>query len=246
MSNKKVLLVAMVLALITALSINLYLNKVKKDIQNVKLTKVVVAAKDIKARTELDLTMLQVKEIPEELAHPNAFQATKDLVGKISTTEIMAGEQLVSARVIDAKSTERGLGYSVPKGKRAISVAVDDVVGVSGLIKPGDRVDVLATMDVESGAVNPVDGTSKKVTFTKVILQDIEVMAVNQNLTEIINDVEKDQSVEQKTITLAVTLEEAQPLTMATERGKIRMVLRSPVEKEQVKLPPYLPGKFLQ
>lgn len=246
MSNKKVLLVAMVLALITALSMNMYLNKVKKEIQNVKLVKVVVSAKDIQARAELDATMLQVKEIPEAQAHPNAFHETKNLLGKISTTEIMAGEQIVSARVIDTKSIERGLGYAVPKGKRAISVAVDDVIGVSGLIKPGDHVDVLATMEVESGVVNPVDGTTKKITFTKVILQDIEVMAVNKNLSEIMNDPDKKESVDQKTITLAVTLEEAQPLTMATERGKIRMVLRSPVEKGQTKLPPYLPGKFLQ
>src|SRR5690606_36281457 len=104
-----------------------------------------------------------------------------------------------------------GLTFSIPPDKRAVSVGVNEVIGVAGFVKPGDRVDVLATFDRNFSGQD----------MTTTILQDVQVLATAQE-TE--SDPEKAEVT--TTVTLAVSLDEAERLTLAEERGTLRLVLR--------------------
>ncbi|MHB8171479.1 MAG: Flp pilus assembly protein CpaB [Thermincolia bacterium] len=241
MTSKKLIIIALVLGITTALSINIYLNKLKAAINNIKTTSVVVAAKDIAPKTEITSTMVEEKEVPVDLAHQKGYRETKDVVGKITTGEIIQGEQVLVNRLVAPKDTNKGLSYTIAKGKRAISVAVDNISGLSGLLKPGDRVDVLVTMSLE----NP----GQKVTFTRMFLENIAVLAVGTEMSEQPEPEKgaKNQNPEElKTVTLEVYAKDTQPLTMANEQGRIRLTLRSPVDDGKSNLTPYLPEQLMK
>jgi len=239
-SNKRIMLIAIVLGLSTAVTINLYLNKLKAALNNVKTTRVVVAAQDIAAKTEITGAMVEEKEIPADLAHQKGYRQSSEVIGKITSSQIIKGEQVLANRLVDPADTGKGLGYAITKGKRAVSVAVDDVSGLSGLLKPGDKVDILVTMDV--------DNAGKRVTFTRMFLEDIPVLAVGSIMSEepeTEKNAKNQASAETKTVTLEVYAKDTQPLTVANERGKIRLVLRSPVDNGRANPAPYLPEQLM-
>jgi pilus assembly protein CpaB len=131
-----------------------------------------------------------------------------------------------------------GLAFIVPSGKRAISIPVDDVSGVAGLLKPGDRVDVVAV-------VPEPDATGQKETPTSfVIMQNISILAVNGKLEEE-KTTKKEEKLAQGTVTLAVTPEESRRLLLANQKGVIRLMLRSPVDKKIEQSTPFKPQDFL-
>ncbi|MDA8235368.1 MAG: Flp pilus assembly protein CpaB [Clostridia bacterium] len=240
MNNRKVILIALILGVSTALAINIYLNKLKAAVNNIKTTRVVMAAQDIPAKTEITSAMVADKEIPADLAHPKGYLKREEVVGKITTGEILQGEQILVNRLAGLKDNQKGLGYSVTKGKRAVSVAVDDVSGLSGLVKPGDKVDVLVTMSV--------DNTGKKVTFTRMFLENIPVLAVGVTMSDLPEPEKEEKNRNQeglKTVTLEVYAKDTQPLTMANEQGRIRLALRSPVDESKSNLGPYLMEQLL-
>ncbi|MNL37694.1 hypothetical protein D3C87_1598540 [compost metagenome] len=124
--------------------------------------------------------------------------------------------------ITDEKLLEPGeaamTALPIPKGKRAVTVKVDEVVGVAGFIQPNSIVDVIGTWDVE--------GTP----HSKVILQQLQVLAVAQEAGK------PDESKARVTssVTLAVTPAEAEKIILSTERGSIRLAMRSPEESSQV------------
>lgn len=152
-------------------------------------------------------------------------------VGRVVKTDLIPGEVLLEGRLYPPGSTEDiPQVLPVPPGKRAVTVAVDEVVGVAGFVMPGTYVDVVGTMDVDNQAV------------TRVLLQRIQVLAIAQDAKR------KDDS-EAKVVssaTLAVTPQEAQVLILAADRGKIRLAMRSPTESGNVQLSPVTPENLLQ
>lgn len=250
MSNKKILALALIFGLLTAFFVNLYLQKVKTSFNTVVMGQVVAAKGPVSARTEVTAEMLDLKSIPKDLIHPKAVTNPKDAIGKITLVDLVEGEQILNSRLVGRADSGKGLAYTVPKGMRAISVGVNQVTGLSNLIQPKDWVDVVGLMDLDApGQTQTTAGGSqtKQIPVAKIILQDVQVLAVNQRLEEKQAAVSesKEAPTESKTVTLAVKPEDAEKLVLVTERGTIRLILRSPVDKAKGVPKPYSSKEFL-
>ena len=210
--GKLMLIFAIACGLVAAVSVYIYLGKPMAPVPATTTTVTVVAAKSaIPPRTKLTQDLIYVKEIPEEAAHPKVVRDMASIVGSITKHEILAGEQIITDRLY--QEDERiGLVTSVPRDMRAVTVPVDEVVGVAGFVKPGDKVDLIVTA---SGV-----GQTGDVAFT--VLEDIEVLAVAQE-TE---DKTQGKARVSTSVTLAVKPSEAERLALAEKIGKLRLALR--------------------
>ncbi|NPV27634.1 MAG: Flp pilus assembly protein CpaB [Firmicutes bacterium] len=246
MKLRTVITAAVIFGLLTAVFVYTYLNNLKKSMDHGEKVKVVVAKQDLQARTLITAAMVEEVERPKEFVHAQAFSDLKEAVGQLTLIPVVSGEELLKSQVVRPGETRQGLAYRVPVGKRAVAVAVNEVSGVGGMLKPGDRVDVVATVDLTDGK-----GGDKK-TYTVVSLQDIEVLAVGTNLQETSPGGKGDgassdtKKTESKTVTLAVTVEQARPLVIAAERGAIRLMLRSPADQSKVSTSPFELHDLLQ
>lgn len=216
MKSKLILIIAIILGLITSLMVYTFLRDTKESFDTTDYVEVVVAKEDIHGNTVITNNVLELKKIPTAYNHPNALRNTKDVVGKITLIPITAGEMILNNQIIALGEDNQDLAYKVPEGKRALSIAVDEISGVSGLIKVGDRVDIITTIDV---------GEEPPITYSLLVLQDIEVLGVGKTI-----DRYAAETSEVKTVTLAVTIEDALPLKHATQRGSISLLLRSPID----------------
>jgi len=211
---------------------------------------VVVAGKDIAARTEVAEGMLTTKTVSEDEALRGAFTDYESVVGQVTRQDILKGEQVTRTKVGPQTETEieEGLSFVIPQGMRGFSIKVDEPSAVGGLLLPGDRVDIIAIFD-KSDFDN-----DKAVT----LLQNLEVLAVAQTAQESIPAPASEQAAEEatpesdgvaeeaaageaslgtrpedvvtnpgaRTVTLAVTPEQAQLLALTQAKGDLALALR--------------------
>ncbi len=227
--SRKYWFIAIVFGLLTAILAYKYLHNLKASYSPSELVKVVAASSYIKKDSVIDSKQIKIIELPATYAHPLALHKEETVIGKIALADISAGEHILSSKLLTTNDMKKRLSYAVPKGKRAVSVAINDVSGVAGYIEPGDRVDVVATVDI------PVEGQSQSRTYTMLNLQNIQVLAIGENL-KLVDDKKNSTN---KTITLAVGADESLPLVLASERGSIRMLLRSPADTTKNGALPY-------
>lgn len=135
---------------------------------------VIVAKRDIKELELLDDSKVSIKTVPKKFAAPGAFSDIKGIENTMATVPIMQGEQITKPRVT-YPGAKTGLSRQVSLGKRAIAIQVTERQAVSKLIKPGDRVDVLAALDYSSGR--------KDMQIAKTLLQDILVLSTGMSMT---------------------------------------------------------------
>ncbi|MCA9406418.1 MAG: Flp pilus assembly protein CpaB [Candidatus Omnitrophica bacterium] len=128
-------------------------------------------------------------------------------------------------------SQKMALSVLTPPGKRALTIMIDSLSAVGGLINPGDSVDIIAHLKVSEGEK---DSEDKGKSVTTVLFQKIQVLAVNTNFVDIgtAKDYAERQTTRSLNVTLAVTPEEAGLLTFAQTNGKLQMALRSPGEEQ--------------
>src|SRR5688572_25654887 len=241
--NRKALLAAGVLGLLAALLSWNYVQSAGQSSSAVGLVPVVVTAQDVPVRTLITPQMLAVKQVPADARHEKAFTSLEQLDGKVTNLPMSAGEQVLSSKFF-ARKEDSGLAFRVPPGRRAVSVTVNELISTGGLIVPGDFVDVIAVFaPVASGpngqTADPMGDSAG------LVLQNIEVLAVAQSLQAPAAEPTGAQAVvgqatgsradtrqeavarpNARTMTLAVTPEEAQKLILAEERGKVRLALR--------------------
>ena len=186
---------------------------------------VVAAAMSIPFATKVEERHLKLVEMPEGLTPEGFFESIEDVVGKVSTTNISRGEILVTERfrVHSAGST---LAALVKENMRAVTVRVDDVVGVAGFLLPGNTVDVLASRKVAS-----------KRAITETILRNIKVLAVDQTASA-----DDNEPVIVRAVTLEMLPKQAETLFRARTEGTIQLTLRNPMEGDFVP-PPAAPPK---
>jgi pilus assembly protein CpaB len=139
-------------------------------------------------------------------------------VGKIATFDILRGDIVRGARLSEHLGGST-LASLIDPDKRAISVRVDDVVGVGGFLLPGNRVDVLATKTTSAGSNNAVSRT---------ILENLRVLAVDQTA-----GTDKTQPVVVRAVTLEMSATEAEALVTAQTEGKLQLALRNPLNLEK-------------
>ena len=181
-------------------------------------TRVVAAATDIKLGAVLSPSDLTTAEIQGPVPK-GVILKPEGAVGRGVISDLYQGEPILESRLAP-QGSGGGLAPTIPQGMRATAVHVDQVVGVAGFVTPGQRVDVLVS-GVPPGAQTNTQGTE-----TKTILQDIAVLSAG---TDIQKDAEgKPQQVQ--VVTLLVTPEQAQTLSLAATEMRIQLVLRNPTD----------------
>lgn len=235
MKNKIIILLALVFGIITAVLTMNYLNNIKQAIDNTEYVQIVAAKQDIAAKTMITEAMVEKKTIPLKYKHEKEIIDDKKVVGKIALIPIYMGESILENHLAGIGDSNDGLSYNVPQGYRAMTVAVDSVSGIAGLIKVGDRVDVTATIDI---------GEDPSITYSLVVLQDVKVLAIDRIMDANTKDNSKAEEV--KTVTLAVSLDDSIELKMASDRGKISILLRSPIDNSKSTPVPFKAEDFLR
>src|SRR5437016_12647451 len=183
---------------------------------------VIVAANDIQVGAKLQDGDIRMVKVPASVVPPNSFRSRSQIIGRGVILPIQKGEFILPSKLA-AENAGSGLPALIPPGMRAVSVRVNDVVSVAGFVMPGTRVDVLLTG-------NPL-GSSESQTTT--VLENIAVLAAGQKLER--NTAGEPQTV--PVITLLVSPEDAQKLTLASQEGKIQLALRNPLDTIQQRLP---------
>jgi pilus assembly protein CpaB len=178
---------------------------------------VIVAAHDLQIGAELRHEDLRAIQWPSNAVPSGAFGKPEDLIGRGIIQPVMTNEVFLPTKLA-SKEAGAGLPPIIPEGYRALSVRVNDVVGVAGYVLPGTRVDVVAT-------VNPTQHQPD--VTSKVILTNVQVLAAG---TKIEQD-DKNKPIQVSVVTLLVNPDEAEKLTLASTEGKIQLALRNPLDK---------------
>ena len=138
------------------------------------MTPVVVAREDIKELEIIDDRKVRLENVPAKFQMPGKFTRVEDLYNTIAATPIKKGEQITQPRVT-YPGAQSGLARQISIGKRALSVPVTEGMAVSRLLKPGDRVDILALVDYASGKREKVK--------IKTVLQDVLILSTGLSVT---------------------------------------------------------------
>jgi len=234
MRRKLIFIFSLVIALVAAGSVYYYLDNLKKTYQyEGDYIQVVVAKQHIPARTKVLSKMIEIKELPGKYINEKVVNKPEDVVGKLTVSEILPGEILRTEKLANGKDIEDGLAFLVKPGMRAITVAVDDVSGLAGLLRTGDKVDVLGTFSL------PASADHENTSYTSFLIQNAEVLSLNQELANSDQpDISGKKQINYKNVTLLVSPTDSQYLTLCSEKGKIRLILRSPDDQNIISIPP--------
>ena len=178
---------------------------------------VVIAAADLPLGTELKKEDLTVANYPEGQTPEGAFARKEDIIGRGLIVSTVKNEPILAAKLA-SKEAGSGLSPVITQGMRAVSVRVNEVIGVAGYVLPGSRVDVVATASPTS---QPQDATSK------VILSNVQVLTAGTRLEQ---DAEKGKPMQVTVVTLLVYPEQSERLALASTEGKIQLALRNPLD----------------
>ena len=181
--------------------------------------KVVVAAVDIELGSRLNPQLLKSIDWPSGSLPSGAISDPQVLQDRVVKTSILRGEPLLEAKLAPVGSTG-GLSAVIPEGKRAITVRVNDVVGVAGFALPGNYVDIVVNTQIEGQGAGDRQ-------ISKIVLKHILVLAVAQEASR---DETKPKVV--NAVTLEVTPDQAERLDLARSVGTLSLVLRNQVDKE--------------
>jgi pilus assembly protein CpaB len=178
---------------------------------------VVVAAGNLPLGAELKKEDLNVVNFPKGQTPEGAFARKEDIIGRGLIVSMVKNEPILAAKLA-SKEAGSGLPPVITEGMRAVSVRVNEVIGVAGYVLPGSRVDVLCTASPTS---RPEDATSK------VILSNVQVLTAGTRLEQ---DAEKGKPMQVTVVTLLVYPEQSERLALASTEGKIQLALRNPLD----------------
>lgn len=221
MRNKRffiVLVGALLFGLLAAFSVSRYLSSAQAYTKN--LTRVAVAKVAIPVGTRIIPEQVMVVQFPKDSVPDGAFEGAEKLAGRVAVMNIAPREPITESRLAP-EGTAAGLSAVIPEGYRAMTVKVDDVVGISGFIMPGTLVDVVVVIDPQehSGMQDPI---------SKIVLQSIKVLANGQNIDQPENQRDANSV---KAVTLLVTPEQAEKLALAASEGKLQLVMRNSIDQ---------------
>lgn len=203
------------------------LNK-EEDKQNGAKIPVVTAATDIAYGQALIAENLMLKTLPEALVPPGTIGSIEEATGKIAKGEIFQGEILLAKR-LTGKEEGTILAALVNKNMRAVSIRVNDVIGVAGFLLPGNRVDVLASRMEDRRSI------------TRTVLRNIKVLAVDQTA-----EASKDKPLLVQAVTVEVSPDDSEKLFQAVQEGSIHLTLRNPVDSSDQQIAETIPTPPVQ
>ncbi len=207
--------------LMASVAVLTYLNNAQAQAsqvsQQLPTRPVVVAAVDLPPAEVVQSTQLEVVNWPENLIPAGATENPEQIHSRITRTRILKG-QPIQAGHLAPEGTTGGLPALIPKGMRAMTVRVNETVGVAGFIRPGNRVDVILT----------VEGPGRDEVVTQTILQHINVLATGQSMDE-----DSETTKIARSVTLLLNPEEAERLALAMDQGRIVLSLRNDTDESQ-------------
>jgi pilus assembly protein CpaB len=254
--NNRALTLALVMAAIAVFFVQSYVSSIEEEAKKKFGTEilVIVARRDIKEMETLNETELELKLIPKRFLEPAAIslekkeedkqasKALKELAGTVAMVPIRKGEQITYNKITEP-NMRTGLAPQVAPGRRAMAIPVGEISGVSKLIKPGDRVDLIAVLDAGGGKDNKI---------AKTVLQDVLILSIGRNVSNNVPRViesdgpggkEKMRSLVQDFTYVSVTVEvepsQAQALALVLANGEnaLTLALRNNDDTERLTFP---------
>ena len=215
---KIIIIIAIIAGASATFGIFRYMESQKNRMKDAKVSiqYVVVAGADLPMGKKLVATDLKIKEWPKELAPSGCFSDTSGLAGRVINIPVYKEETIMKSKLAPIGS-EGGFSSIIPPGMRALTVSVNTSSGVSGFILPNARVDVLVTVPAHN---------QRSESTTKIILEDIKVLAVDQTFER-----DNDKPVIVQTVTLLVEPTEAEKLVLASTEGKLQLSLRNNADR---------------
>ncbi len=189
--------------------------------QRAVMAPLVVAGEDIAPGQKLEAGRLALQRWPAGALPAGHFSSPQALEGRVAKTPLAKGEVILPAKLAE-RGAGGGLAAVLPEGYRAMTVRVDEVIGVGGFVQPGDRVDVLLTFAKGRYHDDPV---------TSTVLSDVPVITVGTNLEEV-NRGGKPQTQKVKVVTLRLTPDQAERLALSSLEGKVILSLRNQGDRD--------------
>lgn len=227
MRNKRffiVLVGALIFGVLAAVSVSRYLSSAQAYTKN--LNKVAVAKVAIPLGSKIIAEQIMVVQFPKESTPDGAFDSPDKLAGRVAVTNIAPKEPITESRLAP-EGTAAGLSAVIPEGYRAMTVKVDDASGISGFIMPGTLVDVVVVID-------PREGSGSQDPISKIVLQNIKVLANGQNIDKPENEREANSV---KAVTLQVKPDQAEKLALAAREGKLQLIMRNQIDQGDEQTP---------
>jgi pilus assembly protein CpaB len=230
--NRNRMLIGLTIAVVVGLFLSTYVYRAFKNASAVKpviAQHIVVAAIPLQLGTRVDANNLRLIPWPSDEPVSGMFTRIEDCANRALITPVAENEPILESKLA-ATQSGAGLPATIPEGMRALSVAVNEVVGVAGFVIPGTMVDVLVTGNVAGAGRGGTDN------ITRTILENVKVLAAGQKI-------EQDREGKPQTvpvITLLVTPDDAARLTMASTEGKIQLALRNTVDTKLMAPPAVL------
>ena len=231
MAKRKLLIAALLVGLFAAFFMYLFAKQIKKEKDDVLSDQIAVvkAARLIPSGTELTKEKVTTELVPRKFLPPNPLYE-KDLPIYIDSPVAVQIDQgaMILTSDFSVAEVSRTLSAKIPEDERALTIAVDNISGVAGLLKPGDRVDILGTFPhmAKDGVVRDERGKKESGFITMTLLQNVTLLAVGNRISDLGNS-PKHQDRGYSSVTISVTVQEAELLTITQTRGKLMFLLRN-------------------
>lgn len=217
------IVIGVVLALLAIMMIQRFIGEQQAELKRLKsegeLMEVVIAKRDLPRETTITVDMVGRKTVNRNSFQPGDLTDSQSAIGKFTEVDVLKGQH-INSNMVRSLGAIRFLSQGVPQGYRAITIPVDKISAIEGLIKPGDKIDMIATFNLPG----PM-GQSELVVMT--IFQGVKVLATNRNLSPY------QVSKAINTITLALKPADIKVLTYVLETSRIRLVLRPPLDASE-------------
>ncbi len=222
MSNKRNSLIFLAVALVLGIAAAMFAQRWARQSMAAAeaqasrdITEVVVADQELAFGKRIEASQLRTVRWPADAVPNGAFNQIEKVVGMVSKYQIFPGEPVLEQRIADP-ATSPLMASLIGPNKRAVTVRVDDVVGVGGFLLPGSRVDVVASKQIDRQDYQ-----------TRTILHNLRVLAVDQTASA----GAEDKPVVVRAVTLETDPSEAEVLVQATIEGAVQLALRNPEDE---------------
>jgi pilus assembly protein CpaB len=245
-------MVSMVMGLLAVVMMAVYMSGRENRLLELSAPKdVLVATSDILANAVIDERVVQRIQVPAKYQQPKALTDLREAIGRVVAVPVPRGAQILGTYLEDAGRT--ALAYEVPRGRRAITIAVSDVTGVGGMIRPSNFVDILGTFEYgrPTGSAGGTTTYAEERTETRTMMQNVLVIAVGQEHRGERPDSPQSQQArslgeqaqsqagaarnrEVRNVTVLVAPQQVQELVLAQQIGTLTLALRSNLDTSQV------------
>jgi pilus assembly protein CpaB len=211
-----VVTVAVAMAAVASFGVYRAIQNIPERTKYIPAHYLVVAKQDVPVGTILEAQHVRLAGWPQDTTVEGSFAKIEDVIGRGATAQIVVNEPIID-RKLAPREAGGGLPPTIPEGMRAMSVKVNDVIGVAGFTVPGTRVDVLVTVrDTNNSSIS------------RAVLNNIQVLAAGTKFDQ--DQSKNGQPIKTAVVTLLVTPPDAEKLALAQTEGQLLLALRNPLD----------------